>query len=58
LEKDACGAFSDGSFVAAVKRRGFCRLPARQILRGCDRTRSATSDFNALAALGERTNGD
>jgi hypothetical protein len=26
LEKVACGAFSDISFVAAGKKRGFCRL--------------------------------
>jgi hypothetical protein len=26
LEKVACGAFSDISFVAADKKRGFCRL--------------------------------
>jgi hypothetical protein len=26
LEKQACGRFSDISFVAASKKRGFCRL--------------------------------
>jgi hypothetical protein len=26
LEKVACGAFSDISFAAAGKKRGFCRL--------------------------------
>jgi len=27
LEKVACGAFSDISFVAGSKKRGFCCLP-------------------------------
>ena len=31
LEKVACGAFSDSSFVAAGKRRDFCRLPRAAI---------------------------
>jgi hypothetical protein len=26
LEKVACGAFSDTSFVSAGKKRGFCQL--------------------------------
>jgi len=30
LEKVACGAFSDISFVAAGKKRGFCRLLSRR----------------------------
>jgi hypothetical protein len=30
LEKVACGAFSDIGFVAAGKKRGFCRLLNRR----------------------------
>src|ERR1700730_17503623 len=30
LEKVACGAFSDISFVSAGKKRGFCQLRSRQ----------------------------
>jgi hypothetical protein len=29
LEKVACGAFSDTSFVSAGKKRGFCQLRSR-----------------------------
>jgi hypothetical protein len=30
LEKLACGRFSDNSFIAAGKKRGFCRLRRRR----------------------------
>jgi hypothetical protein len=31
LEKVACGAFSDISFVSAGKKRGFCRLRSKKM---------------------------
>jgi hypothetical protein len=45
LEKVACGAFSDGGFVAGRKKRGFCDLLIRVATPG-----RAFSDGGFVAA--------